>query len=183
TTGPVLDPVLSLRRQIRIAPERSVSIAFTTALADTREQALALADQYHDFHGITRSFELAWAHSQVELRHLHISAEDAHLYQRLAAHVIYTGSSLRASRATLLANRQGQPGLWRYGISGDNPIVLVRIAEIEELPLVRQLLAAHSYWRLKGLEVDLVLFNEQQTGYFEELHHQLENLVRGSDDR
>jgi cyclic beta-1,2-glucan synthetase len=183
TTGPVLDPILSLRRQIRIAPERSVSIAFTTALADTREQALALADQYHDFHGITRGFELAWAHSQVELRHLHLSAEDAHLYQRLAAHVLYAGSTLRAPRATLIANRQGQSALWRYGISGDNPIVLVRIAEVEELPLVRQLLAAHSYWRLKGLDVDLVLLNEQQMGYLEELYHQLENVVRGSDDR
>src|SRR5262249_52372904 len=114
---------------------------------------------------------------------LHISAEEAHLYQRLAAHVIYTGSTLRAARATLLANRQGQPGLWRYGVSGDNPIVLVRIAEQEELPLVRQLLVAHSYWRLKGLTVDLVLLNEQQMGYFEELQHELESLVRGSDDR
>src|SRR5262249_35284606 len=76
-TGPVLDPILSLRRQVRIAPGRSVSLAFTTALADTREEALALADQYHDFHGVTRGFELAWAHSQVELRHLHLSAEEA----------------------------------------------------------------------------------------------------------
>ena len=85
TTGPVLDPILSLRRRIRIAPGRPVSIAFTTALADTRDQALALADQYHDFHGIMRGFELAFAHSQVELRHLHLSAEEAHLFQRLAA--------------------------------------------------------------------------------------------------
>ncbi|HEV3116859.1 MAG TPA: glucoamylase family protein, partial [Gemmataceae bacterium] len=172
-SGPVLDPILSLRRQVRIAPGRSVSIAFTTAVAETREEALALADQYHDFHGITRGFELAWAQSQVELRHLHMSAEDIHLYQRLAAHILYVGSALRAPRATLIANQQGQAALWRYGISGDKPIVLVRIAEIEEIPLVRQLLAAHSYWRLKGLEVDLVLLNEHQTGYFEELNQEL----------
>src|SRR5207248_7682999 len=157
TTGPVLDPILSLRRQVRVAPGRSVSLAFTTALADTREEALALADQYHDFHGVTRGFELAWAHSQVELRHLHLSAEEAHLFQRLAAHVFYTGPALRAPESVLRANRQGQPILWRYGISGDNPIVLVRITAVEELPLVRDLLAAHSYWRLKGLAVDLVL--------------------------
>jgi cyclic beta-1,2-glucan synthetase len=183
TTGPVLDPILSLRRRLRVAPGRSVSIAFTTALADSRDQALTLADQYHDFHGITRGFELAFAHSQVELRHLHISAQEAHLYQRLAAHVLYAGSALRAPRSILTANRQGQPALWRYGISGDYPIVLVRLAEKEEIPLVRELLAAHIYWRLKGLEVDLVLLNEQETGYFEELHEELQSLVRGSDDR
>src|SRR5262249_16658195 len=71
--------------------------------------------------------------------------------------------------------------LWRHGISGDRPIALVRVAESEELPLVRQLLVAHTYWRLKGLEVDLVILNEHPTGYFEEFHHQLQDLTRTSD--
>jgi cyclic beta-1,2-glucan synthetase len=183
TTGAVLDPVVCLRRRVRVAPGTSVSLAFTTGVADTREEALALADQYHDFHGVTRAFELAWANSQVELRHLHLSAEEAHLYQRLAAHVIYAGPALRAAPAVLAANRQGQPGLWRYGVSGDLPIVLVRTAEVEELPLVRQVLAAHAYWRQKGLEADLVILNEHEAGYFEDLNQQLQALVRASDDR
>jgi cyclic beta-1,2-glucan synthetase len=183
TTGPVLDPIVSLRRRIHVEPDASVSVAFTTGLAESREEALALADHYHDFHGVVRAFELAWAHSQVELRHHHLTAEQTHLYQRLAAHVIYAGPTLRAPASVLAANRQGQPALWRYGISGDNPIVLLRIAEAEELPLVRQLLAAHAFWRLKGLVVDLVIFNEHQSGYFEDLHQQLQSLVRASDDR
>jgi cyclic beta-1,2-glucan synthetase len=180
TTGPVLDPVFSLRRRVRVAPGTSVNVAFTTAFADTREQALALADQYHDFRSITRAFELAWAHSQVELRHLRLSAEEAHLFQRLAGHVVYTGTSLRPPAAAA-ANRQGQPGLWRHGISGDRPIVLVRIADTEELPLVRQLLLAHTYWRLKGLAVDLVVLNDHPAGYREELQQQLQALMRSSD--
>jgi cyclic beta-1,2-glucan synthetase len=180
TVGPVLDPVFSLRRRLRVAPGTSASIAFTTAFADTREQALALADQYHDFGSITRAFELAWAHSQVELRHLRLSAAEAHLFQRLAGHVVYTGTSLRAPAAAA-ANRQGQPGLWRFGISGDRPIVLVRVAQAEELPLVRQLLLAHTYWRLKGLVVDLVVLNDHPAGYREELQEQIQGLVRSSD--
>ncbi len=180
TTGAVLDPIVSLRRRVRVAPGTSITVAFTTAVAETRDEALALADQYHDFHGITRAFELAWAHSQVELRHLRLSAEETHLYQRLAAHVLYAGSTLRVPNA-VAANHQGQPGLWRQGISGDKPIVLVRVAEAEELPLVRQLLVAHTYWRLKGLVVDLVILNEHPTSYHEELHEQLQNLVRASD--
>ncbi len=180
TTGPVLDPVFSLRRRVRVAPDSSVSVSFTTAVADSREEALRLADQYHDGHGSTRAFELAWAHSQVELRHLHLAAEEAHLFQRLAAHVVYTGSALR-SAAAVAANEQGQPGLWRSGISGDRPIVLVRVAEAEELPLVRQLLRAHTYWRLKGLVADLVIINEHPSSYLEELQQQLQGLVRSSD--
>ena len=77
TTGPVLDPVFSLRCRVRVPAESSVALAFTTAVATTRDEALARADQYHDFHSVTRAFELAWAHSQVELRHLELSTESA----------------------------------------------------------------------------------------------------------
>src|SRR5207244_6522527 len=126
------------------------TLAFTTAVAESREQALAIASQYHDPRAIGRALELAWAHSQVELRHLRFSAEEAHLYQRLASAVLYACTALRAYLEILIANQQGQAGLWRYGISGDNPILLVFVSEAEELTLVRQLLAAHTFWRLKG---------------------------------
>src|ERR1051326_5410653 len=98
------------------------------------------------------------------------SAENLHIYQRLAGHVIYANGTLRADPKIAAGNQQGQTALWRYGISGDKPIVLARIAEVEQLPLIQHLIAAHHYWRLKGLEADLVIINEHATGYFEELH-------------
>jgi len=180
TTGAVLDPILSLRRRVRIAPGTSVVVAFTTAVAESREEALVLADQYHDLHGVTRLFELAWAYSQVQSRHLRLSAEEAHLFQRLAAHIIYAGSSLRVAGA-LATNHQGPAALWRHGISGDLPIVMARVSQTDELVLIRQLLVAHSYWRLKGLVVDLVVLNEHPASYLEELQEQLQGLVRASD--
>jgi cyclic beta-1,2-glucan synthetase len=180
STGPVLDPIFSLRRRLQLGPGASMAVAFSTAVAESREQALALADQYHDFHGVNRAFEMAWAHTQVELRHLRISAEHLHLYQRLAAHVIYAGQALRVPNA-VANNRQGQPGLWKFGISGDKPIVVARVSEINELGLVRQLLEAHSYWHMKGLVVDLVLLNEHPASYSEELHEELMNMVRASE--
>jgi cellobiose phosphorylase len=180
TTGPVLDPIFSLRQRVRIRPGASVSVSFSTGVAETREEALALADQYHDVHGVNRAFELAWAHSQVQLQHLRLSPEETHLYQRLGGHIFYAGPVLRSSKA-LAANQLGQPGLWRHGISGDKPIVLVRIAENEELTLVRQLLLAHAYWRLRGLSVDLVVLNDHPASYMESLHEQIQNLVRVSE--
>ncbi len=181
TTGAVLDPILSLRRRLRLPPGASASVAFTTAVAFNREAALALADQYHDVHGVQRAFELAWAHTQVQLRHLHLSAEEAHLYQRLAAHLVYAGSALRAPASVLAANRQGREGLWRHGISGDRPILLVLVAEAEDVALVRKVLLAHAWWRLQGLEVDLVLLNEHASGYQEDVQQELQSLVRTSD--
>src|SRR5262245_51115211 len=156
-------------------------VAFTTGVAASREEALARADEFHSMHGVTRAFELAWAHSRVELRHLNLSAEDVHLFQRLAGHVLFAGPALRAAPAVLLANVQGQAGLWRLGISGDHPIVLVRVNAHAELQLARALLAAHTYWRAKGLVVDLVLLNENPASYFEDLHLELQAIVRASD--
>ena len=183
TTGAVLDPVFSLRVRVLVPPGSSVSVAFCTAVAQTRDEALALADHYRDYQAVLRAFDLAWAHSQVELRHLRLSMEEAHLYQRLATHLIYAGPALRAPTAVLAANQQGQPGLWRHGISGDRPILLVSVAEADEVALVRRLLAAHTYWRLKGLEVDLVVLSEQPTSYYEALYQDLLEAVRASDAR
>ena len=184
TTGPVLDPIFSLRRRVRLEPGASATVvAFTTAVADTREEALALADQYHDPSAVARAFELAWAHSQVEQRHRNWSPEDAHLFQRLAAHVLFAGPALRAAppcwpptgRASRPCGGTASPATCRSSWSAS--------PRRSELALARQLLAAHAYLRLKGLEVDLVLLNEQPTSDFEELHQQLLELVRASDAR
>jgi cyclic beta-1,2-glucan synthetase len=183
TVGAVLDPILSLRRRFRIAAGAAVHVAFTTALADTRADALGLAETCKELHAIHRAFELAWAHTQVELRQQHWTAAETHLFQRLAAHLFFAGKALRAAPALVASNRQGQTDLWRLGLSGDLPIVLVRIGAADELPLARQVEAAHTFWRLKGLFADLVFLNENGGTYFEELDQQLQLLVRASDDR
>ncbi len=183
TTGAVLDPVFSLRRRVRIEPGASAIVAFTTAVADSREEALTLADHYRETAAVARAFELAWAHTQVEHRSRNWSAQDAHLFQRLASHVLYASPSLRAEPAVLAENRKGQPGLWAYGISGDKPIVLAFIADFDEVALAGQLLIAHTYLRLKGLELDLVILGGPATGELDDLHLHLLDLARGSDAR
>jgi cyclic beta-1,2-glucan synthetase len=180
-TGPVLDPIFSIRQRLRLEPGGQARLVFSTGVAETRDELLALADRYHDFQAAIRSFELAWAHAQVEMRHLQVSADELHLFQRLAGNLIFAGSTLRAPGSALVANHQGQPGLWRQGLSGDRPILLARISETEQLGLVRQLFVAHTYWRMKGLEVDLVVLNEHPTTYLDELHEQLQNLAMASD--
>ncbi len=180
STGTVLDPIASLRQRVRLEPGESCRLSFVTAVAETREAALALSDKYHDPRAAARTLALAWTHSQVELRHLNISAEDAHLFQRLASHALYANRSLRPPAEILQRNVKQQSGLWAYGISGDLPIILVRIAETEEAEIVRQLLHAHEYWRLNGLSIDLVILNEHPSSYAQGLQEYLLNLIRTS---
>jgi cyclic beta-1,2-glucan synthetase len=180
TVGAVLDPIFSLRCRVRLAPGATAHAIFSTVVAETREQVLDLADKYRESATFERAATLAWTQAQVQLHHLGIEADEAHLFQRLANRILYSDPSLRPSAGLLASNEQGAPGLWAHGISGDLPIVLVRIDEAQDLDIVRQLLRAHEYWRLKLLDVDLVILNEQGTTYAQDLQESLETLVRTS---
>jgi cyclic beta-1,2-glucan synthetase len=177
TTGVVLDPIVSLRQRIRLAPGAFVRLSFATGMTSSRDTALALAQKYHEPSSMARSFALAFAHAQSALRHLGVSSEGALLYERLASRVLYADRSLRASPEILARSELGQEGLWPHGISGDLPILLVRVVEEGDLPLVREVLQAQEYWRLKGLRADVVILNEHPVSYLDEMHSQLTALL------
>ena len=180
SVGAVLDPIFSLRRRISIKPHENVRISFSTAFANSYEEALRLADKYHEISIFEREAALAWTRSQVEMRHLNIDPENAYLFQRLAARILYSDPSLRPQPEVLALNRRAQSDLWAYGISGDTPIVVVRINRAEDLPQVRQLLNAHEYLRLKGLTFDLVILNDHPPSYIQSLQDELLLIVRTS---
>ncbi|UTF50730.1 cyclic beta 1-2 glucan synthetase [Desulfomicrobium sp. ZS1] len=175
--GSVLDPIVSIRGRIVLEPEESVTLNIISGIAETREKTLRLVEKYQDRRIADRVFDLAWTHGQVLLRQLNASEADAQLYGRLAGSVIYANAALRAESGILIKNRRGQSGLWSHAISGDLPIVLLQIQDIANIELVRQLVQAHAYWRLKGLKVDLVIWNEDQTGYRQVLYDQIMGLV------
>ncbi len=177
SAGAVLDPIVAIRHVITLAAAQTAIIDIVTGVADTREQALSLIDKYQDRHLADRVFELAWTHSQVVLQQLNASEAEAQLYARLAAAVIYASPALRADAAGLIQNRRGQSGLWGYSISGDLPIVLLQINDAGNIELVRQLVQAHAYWRLKGLAVDLVIWNEDHAGYRLRLQEQIMGMI------
>ena len=175
--GSVLDPIVAIRYRITLYPNESATINLVTGIGAGRAEALYLVEKYQDRHLADRVFDLAWTHGQVLLRQINATEADAQLYGRLAGAVIYAKSSLRADQEILKKNRRGQSGLWGYAISGDLPIVLLQIEDLANIDLVRQLVQAHGYWRLKGLAVDLVIWNEDHAGYRQLLHDQIVGLI------
>lgn len=178
TVGAVLDPVLCLRYRIRLAASRSVHVSFATGVAASRDAAVLLAQKYHDASAAARGFALASTHTQMTLRHLGITSEEAQLFERLASRVLHVDDSLRAAPELRAGNELGQAALWGHGISGDLPIVLVRVVEQDDLPLVRQVLQAQHYWRLKALSADVVILNEHPASYLDEMHQALSTLLQ-----
>ncbi len=163
--GSVLDPIVAIRNTVTLLPDESTDVQIISGVAGTREAVLTLLDKYCDRHFVERAFELAWFQSQEVLRHLNATEADAQLFGRLANSVIYSNDLRRAPSNIISRNQLGQSGLWRFAISGDVPIVLLLIRDANRIELVRQVVRAHAYWRMKGLAADLVIVNDDFSGY------------------
>ncbi len=177
TTGYVLDPIFSLSHKVRVPGQGRVRVYLWTFAADSREEVIRLIDRHRSVGAFTRVAMLGWTQSQVQLRHLGIGADEAGRYQKLAGYVMFPHPALRPTSAVLASSAGPQSALWPLGISGDLPIVMVRIDDVEDVDVVRQLIRAFEFWRLKRFAVDLVILNDRGTSYVQELHHTLEALA------
>ena len=178
TVGAVLDPSCSLRQEITLEAGESARLVFVTGVAPDRESALRLADRYRAMRAAQRAIDLSWTASQIELRDLGIGSAEAVTLQRLASRLLLTDPYSTLKVTTPVENGLPLSALWSLGISGDFPILLVRVAELEHAPLVRQALLAHQYWRHKGLVADLVILNTRPSSYSDDLDDRLKLLVR-----
>jgi len=177
THGAVLDPIIAIRCRMTLEPDDMVILDLLTGVSDTRSNCMKLIKKYQDRNLANRISGLAWTHGQVLLNHLSISEADAQLYGRLASAIIYPSNARRADASILKNNRLGQSSLWRYAISGDLPIILLHIEDVENIELIRHLIKAQTYWRLKGLFVDVFILNEELTSYRQSLQDQIKNLM------
>jgi cellobiose phosphorylase len=180
--GSVLDPIVAIRNRVVLEPLQTVTLDLVTGVGASRAACLQLAEKYQDRRLADRAFEMAWTHSQVALRQINVTEAEAQLYGRIASSIIHANATLRAEAGVIAQNRRGQSGLWGYAISGDLPIVLVQLKDPANIELARQLVQAHAYWRLKGLAVDLVIWNEERGGYRQLLHDRIMGLVAGGQD-
>ena len=177
SAGAVLDPVVAVRTRITLEAGQSAIIDVVSGVGESRTTAMALIEKYRDKGIADRVARMAWVHGQILLRQIHATEVEAQLYTCLADSIVYANAQLRAESSVLVQNSKGQSGLWGYTLSGDLPILLLRIGSVDNIELVRQLLRAHTYWNLKGLLVDLVIWNEDKAGYRQLLHDQIMGLI------
>jgi cyclic beta-1,2-glucan synthetase len=173
TVGTVIDPIFSLRCRVVLDPRERKELTFVTVAAATREALLDLVHKYARGESIARAFEMAWTRAQLEFRFLRIGPGAAHRFQELASQLLYPSSRLRPPVERLAKNRLGQTGLWAYGISGDLSMLVVTVSDSRHLALVREVLLAHAYWRLRGFKTDLIILNQEGPSYDQPLRQDL----------
>jgi cyclic beta-1,2-glucan synthetase len=180
TTGTVLDPVFALRYRVRVPGKATARVTFWTAVDSTRQGVLDLLAKYRESSAFERAAVVAPSKAQARLRELGVDATEASSYQRLAANLLYANSSLRSSPETIRAGSGPPAGLWAQKISGDVPILLLRLNDSHDatgkVAMARELLRAHHFYRLLGVAADLVILNEDKGSTAKELQTALEAL-------
>jgi cellobiose phosphorylase len=179
STGPVLDPIFSLRRRVYLDPGKTACIAFITGAADTQEGVMAIAEKFRDSGAVDRTFSDALAESQKEQLEFSLTPGDVDLFNHLAGAIVFTDSGLRHLDA-IASNRLGQSGLWPHAISGDLPIVLVRVKDSADESVVDELAKWHAYIRRRGLESDFVVMDEREGDNAERLREKLQTGPYGA---
>jgi cyclic beta-1,2-glucan synthetase len=177
SVGTVLDPVFSLRRRVRIEPRETVSATFFTGVAASRSLALDLVKKYGDSGAFERVKTQAQRQAQDLLQQLGVSAQEAQAFQEIAGRLLYATPTMRAPREVLTRNVRGPRALWSHGISGDLPLVLLRIEAEAGLSMLAQMLRAQEYWRRKGLAADLVVLNEVAADKSAEIRAALDTTI------
>ena len=177
SAGTVIDPIFSLRCRVAVEPRTPLEISFLTMAAASREALLALIAKFRRADAVARSFDMAWTRAQLEFRFLGIGPAAAHRFQDLASHLIYPNPRLRLPADRLARNRLGQSALWQFSISGDLPMLAVTVSEQRSTPLIRELLLAQTYWRVRGFRADLIVFNQESSTYDRPLHQQLTRQI------
>ena len=155
--GPVLDPIAAVRVPLRLSPGTTCTIDWTTGIAASRDECIALARRCREAGAGDRILEGGLAFRRSTLRRLAASEDEAALFERLAGSVLVANPAARASPDDIAKNRRGQSSLWKFGISGDVPIVLVEVASAEDTAALRQLVQAHSFWAAHGLKTELMV--------------------------
>jgi cyclic beta-1,2-glucan synthetase len=180
TVGPVLDPVMSIRVIVKIEPGKTARISFVTAVSESNESVLSLIDKYASPDAVEGAFRLALTRSQVETKYLNLDVSEIELYQNMISHILYISPVRRMYQDLILKNSKGQSSLWRYGISGDMPVVLVILKNNDQMEILYEVLKAHEYWRLMDLKVDLVILSEEEYSYTLPLYELISDIVLSS---
>jgi cyclic beta-1,2-glucan synthetase len=180
TTGATLDPICALQAEIALAPYETVHLAFVTIAAGSRQEALQLAYRYRRWSQIGRSLSDSQIEAARELAQLGVASKEVERFQKLLSPLIYPSAAIRADRGVLASNTLGQSGLWSYGVSGDYPILLVRLNHEQEIGLLHEILLAYTYWHRRGLMIDVVIMNRLETGYDQGLQGRILRAVSRS---
>ena len=174
--GSILDPIMSMRINLNIEPDKKVTVSFVTAVSCNNKTLLGYIEKYSTPESVEAAFHLAKVRSQLDSKLINIPGSSIKLYENMIPHIIYISPLKRQHQNFVGKNTSGQSALWAYDISGDLPIVLLVINDTENMALVNEVIEAHEYWWTKNLKVDLVILANMKNSYNQPFHDNISDI-------
>lgn len=176
-TGFCNDPIMSMRVNISLRPGETACISFITGVCDSKEEAVRISEELSVAYRIDDIFEKFRLQSEIELRYLDITRPQLNAFQDLISPIFYPSSYYRGPIQNIRRNWQNQSFLWKFGISGDNPILLLRVKSVDDVGIIKNVLKAYEYFRINNVKVDLIILSEAKHGYLQELTDLLNDMT------
>ncbi len=177
-TGLVTEPIVALKRTIKVKPQEEAIIDFILSVNEQEKNVIENIKKYQIAEKVTKEFELTKARVEAESRYLGIKGSDREMYQKMLSYLVFDNPI----KAQLLQNKKKQnhycqSELWKYGISGDLPIILVKIRNVNDGYLLKEVLKAHEFFKMKSVETELVILDEEKHSYENYVKEEIEGNI------
>lgn len=177
TAGFSKDPIMSIRVNITLKESAELSVFFLTGVCKSREEAIMISQELSDGYRINEMFDRFRQQSKMELKYLEISRAQHNAYQELIGPIFYPSRYYRGPEENVRRNWKNQSFLWKFGVSGDIPIILLRVRSMEDEGIIKDVLKAYEYLRINRIKIDLIILNESKYGYVNDLNDFLNDLI------
>ena len=171
------DPIMSLRVNISLGVNETACISFITGVCNFREEAIKISEELSVTYRIDDIFEKFRLQSEIELKYLDITRPQLNAFQDLISPIFYPSSYYRGPVENIRRNWKNQSFLWKFGVSGDSPIMLLRVKSIEEEGIIKDVLKAYEYLRINRVKIDLIILSEAKHAYMQELTDLLNDMT------
>lgn len=169
----VVNPIIAMKRTVRIPAKESIAVNFILSVAENKNEALDNLENVKSEEEIIRTMNIARARSEEESKYLQISSEKLKLYTNLLNYIL----RLNNLKKVKYKNDYTKDSFWKYGISGDLPIILVKIKNLEDMYVVEELIDAFEYYRAKNLNLDLIILNDESNVYERFVKENIEEVI------
>ncbi len=160
-----VEPVIAFRRTIKIPKNEKVCLNFVITASENKDEVLENLEYYLNEENINREYELSRVRVEEEAKYLRVNSDNLKDYQRMLPYIIFQNPMKRLYTNKLSTNKHSQEEFWKYGISGDLPIVLLRIKNIDNISVIREILKAYEFFRTRNIKFDLIILDEEKNSY------------------
>ena len=170
-----INPILALRETINIKPKQEVCFNLLISISENKDEAINNILEYRNEEKIAKVFELSKAKADAEARYLDINSNQIKCYQKMLGYILFPNNI--KNKNEYKKELYPKEELWKYGISGDLPIITVKIKNSNEVNILKEVLKAYEFFRMKNIQIDLIIINEEPNSYEKYVKEAIQDVI------